>query len=346
MPNLQLERIVLVYEEALDEGGLPIADGLAVEGVLLGGAPVDLDVLIGVVQHDVGIGLGDGQRADLLLGGPARRDGGHGPGLEADLHVGHVGLTGMDGAAQAVHATRLAIHQPQHDVDVMDHEIHDHGVVLHPGYERPEAARLDEDGLLHDLAKLLDGAVEALHVADVEDPPVLAGHAEELLGLFQRRGHRFLHEDVHAGLQEIAGDLEVAVGGDGHRGDVDQTREVAMARHRTCPVLPGDLVGPLGVRVADGDEVHVPQLGEGQDVILPHVPCPYHAGPQPAVLRCAYHTRSSLSGSSRPGSARCAPGMMPRWEPSTKATSLATMGSPPSSILMRAMAVPGASPER
>ena len=100
----------------------------------------------------------------------------------------------MHGGALRGELHRGRVHQVQDDVDVVDHEIHDHGVVLHPGHEGPEAARLDENGLLHDLAELRDGAVEALHVADVEHPPVLACHAEEFFGLLQRRGHRFLHE--------------------------------------------------------------------------------------------------------------------------------------------------------
>src|SRR5262245_57691926 len=119
-----------------------------------------------------------------------------------------------------------------------------------------------------------------------------------------------------------------------------------MTRHRARAVLPGDEGGPLRVCVADGDQVHVPQLGEGEDVVLPHVSRAHHARTQPPVLRCAYHTRSSLSVSSCPDLAARPPGTMPRREPSTKATSFATRGSPPSSVLMRAMAVAGARPER
>ena len=119
--------------------------------------------------------------------------------------------------------------------------VHDHRVVLDARDEWPEPPGLDEDGLLHDLPQLLHGAVEPLDVADVEDAALLARHPEELLRFFQGRRHGLLHEDVHAGLEEVARDLEMPLGGDGHGGDVHESRELAMAGHRACPVLGGDL---------------------------------------------------------------------------------------------------------
>jgi hypothetical protein len=46
MADLQLQGVLLVHQQVLHEGGLAVADGLAVERVLLRGAPVDLDVLV------------------------------------------------------------------------------------------------------------------------------------------------------------------------------------------------------------------------------------------------------------------------------------------------------------
>src|SRR5439155_1696777 len=64
--DLELQRIVLVDEQVLDEGGLAVADRLPVRLRFLGGPPVDLDVLHQIIEDDVGVGLRDGQRADLL----------------------------------------------------------------------------------------------------------------------------------------------------------------------------------------------------------------------------------------------------------------------------------------
>jgi len=60
-----------VDEQPLDERGLAVADGLAVERVLLGDPAMDLDVLVRVVEEDVSVGLGDGEGADLFFRGAA-----------------------------------------------------------------------------------------------------------------------------------------------------------------------------------------------------------------------------------------------------------------------------------
>src|SRR5713101_2075416 len=344
--DLQLERVVLVDEEALDEGRLPVADRLAVERVFLRGAPVDLDVLIGVVQDDVGVWLGDRQRADLLFRGAARGDGRHGAGIEEDLHVGDVGLARMDGAPEGVHPARLAVDQAEHDVDVVDHEVHHDRVVLHARYEGPQPPGLDQDGPLDDLAQLLHRPVEALHVAHVEHPPTMARHAKELLGLFQRGGHRLFDEHVHARLEQVAGDLEVPLRRNGHRRDVDEPGQLLVGCDGPRPVLRGDLAGPRRIGVADRHELDVPQLRQRENVVLAHVPRAHHAGADASVVRHVYHTRSSLSASAPVVSSSRDAGTIPRLEPSMNSTSRATSGWPPSSALTLEVAAPGPRPDR
>ena len=131
---------------------------------------------------------------------------------------------------------RLAVHEAEHDVDVVDHEVHDHGVVLHARHEGAEAPRLDEDGPLDDLAQLLHGAVEALDVADVEHAVRLARDPEQLLGLLEGRRHRLLDEHVHARLEQVARHLEVPLGRHRDRGEVDRARRArGGSRTRGAP---------------------------------------------------------------------------------------------------------------
>ncbi len=59
MKDLELERVVFVHLDVLDEGSAPVADRLTVERVLLRRAAVDPDVLLGVIQNDVGVRLRD-----------------------------------------------------------------------------------------------------------------------------------------------------------------------------------------------------------------------------------------------------------------------------------------------
>src|SRR2546422_4326415 len=53
--DLELERVVFVHLHVLDEGGSPVADRLPVECVLLRSSAMDPNVLLRVVQDDVGV---------------------------------------------------------------------------------------------------------------------------------------------------------------------------------------------------------------------------------------------------------------------------------------------------
>jgi hypothetical protein len=325
MTDLQLQGVVLVDEEVLHERGLAVADRLTVERVLLGGPAVDLDVLVRVVEQDVGVGLGDGERADLLLGGPAGRDGGHGSRVEHDLHGGHVGDRRVHRRADRGDLAGLAVDQVQHDVDVVDHQVHHHRVVLHARHERAQAPRLDQDGPLHDLAQLLHCAVEPLDVTDVEHPVLLARDPEQLLGLLERGGHGFFDQHVRARLEQIARHREVLLGGHRHRGEVDEAGELAVVAEGARPVGGGHALGPLEVDVHHPDQLHVPDLGEGENVVLAHVAGPHH---RPAKLGLAVlaHEISSGSASARARAPASAAGTMPRLDCSTNSTRRATSG--------------------
>ena len=61
----------------------------------------------------------------------------------------------------------------------------------------------DEAGLAELLLEGRDGGIEALEVADLQHPLVLAGQGDQRLGLLQRGGHRFLDEDVGFVAKEI-----------------------------------------------------------------------------------------------------------------------------------------------
>jgi hypothetical protein len=161
----------------------------------------------------------------------------------------------------------------------VDHEVHDHRVLRYPGGEGAEAPRLHEDGALHDLPQLLNGAVEALDVPHVEHTIAGAGHPEELLGLLQGRRHRFLDEHVHARLEELARDLEVLLGRHRHRRDVDEARQLAIVAKGPGAVGRGQVLGAREVNVHDPDQIHVPELHQGEDVVLTHVAGADHARP-------------------------------------------------------------------
>ena len=166
---------------------------------------------------------------------------------------------------------RLGVDQPQHDVDVVDHQVHHDGVLLDPRHEGAKPSRLDEDRPVHDVADLLHGAVEALDVPDVQDGRARARDPEQLARLFQGRRHRLLDEHAHARLEQVLRHREVRVGGHGHARHVDPPDQLPVVRERERVVLGGHAPRALEVGVDDADEVDVPQLGVDERVVLPHV---------------------------------------------------------------------------
>ena len=205
----------------------------------------------------------------------------------------------MHGGAHRGDLSRLAVHEAERDVDVVDHEVHDHGVVLDARHEGPEAPRLDEDGPLDDLSQLLNGPVEALHVPDVENPVGLARDAEQLLGLLEGRRHRLLDEHVRPRLEQVARRLEVAIGRHGDRREVDQARELPVARERGDAVRSGDAPCLGQIRVDDAHEIHAPELGEGKNMILPHVPRADDGAADARVGRWGHRMVSSIPAGPR-----------------------------------------------
>src|SRR6267142_443717 len=338
--DLQLERVVPVHLEVLHEGGAAIADGAAGHRVFLGGALVDVDVLLGVVEHDVGVGLGDGQRADLLLGRPARRDGGDGAGGEADLHGGHVGDLAVHGGALGGQPHGGRVHQVQHDVDVVDHEIHHHGVLLHARDEGPQPPRLDEDGRGDEMLELVDGAVEALHVPHVQDGPAGLGDLEQLPRLLQRGRHRLLHQHADAGLQQVARHVEVLLGGHRHAGHVHLADQVAVVAEGVRLVLRRDGAGAVSVDVGHADQLDARQLRVDEHVVLAHV-----AGADDTGADGWGHRHQELTSSGAAVS-RGAPHMPWRVAPAMKSISASTGAHLSTSASMRSTARLGASPLR
>src|SRR5207245_2456161 len=134
----------------------------------------------------------------------------------------------VDRGPRGGETARRRIDEPQHDVEVVDHQVHHHAVLLHARGEGPEATRLDQDRALDDLLELLHRAVDPLDVTDVQDGAALPGDREELARLLDRRSRRLLDEDAHARLQEIGGDLEMLLGRHRHAREIDLADQLAM----------------------------------------------------------------------------------------------------------------------
>ena len=180
---------------------------------------------------------------------------------------------------------------------------------------------------------------------DVQDGARAVGDREQLARLLQRGGHRFLDQYADAGLQQVAGHVEVLLGRHRHADHVDQADQLTMVAEGTRLVATGDRRRPVAVDVGHADEVGVRQLGVDEHVVLTHVTGAHHAGPQPSVHRHQSATPSaSATGSSIPP--RGGPHIPWRIAPPMKSMSSSTGPQAGTSSRIRSTARLGASPLR
>ena len=85
----------------------------------------------------------------------------------------------MDPRARRRDPPDLAVHQPEHDVHVVDHEVHDHVDVGGACLEAAQAVRLDEARVGGVFAQETDGGVEPLQEAGLEDEAAGVGQGFE-----------------------------------------------------------------------------------------------------------------------------------------------------------------------
>src|SRR5215475_9048623 len=149
--DLELEGIVFMYENALDQGFLLVAQLAASEAMLGGTLSVDADILIGIIEQNILIALSHRQRADLLLRGPAGSDRGQAATGKPDLHVRHIFDIGRYRGAHGANAMRAGANEIEHDVEVMNHQVEHDPIVFDTCLEGTHAPALDENRVSDDV---------------------------------------------------------------------------------------------------------------------------------------------------------------------------------------------------
>ena len=221
-----------------------------------------------------------------------------------------------DRDAGGPHVAHVGAHELEHEVEVVDHEVENDGDVRAARLERGEAVDLEEARLVQVRRRRPHGAVEPLHVPDLQHHPALRRAAHELL----RGGHgireRLFHQQRDPALEHR--EPHGRVGGGRHRdrhrvhpleqrAERRQGRRVELLRHL------GRARRILVVDAGERDARHAPQQ--------PRVVEPERSGADDA------HPHRRRAHTSTP---RCDPSMNFR-----KCSTSATAGSSP-----RAFAIP------
>ena len=146
-----------------------------------------------------------------------------------------------------------AVHQRQHQVEVVDHQVEDHRHVGAARLERRDAGGLDIERRADAAGQRAVRGGEPLQVPDLQHAVAGGGQGGEVVGLGQRGGDRLFHQHVLAGPQRGGGQGVVRLG----RGGDDQ-RVAGLQQGGKVQVggagLPADGAGALGVEVVHADQ--------------------------------------------------------------------------------------------
>jgi hypothetical protein len=129
----------------------------------------DEHLLAAVVEGNILPGLEETQFADALSGNPAGGEVGHAAGLELQTNVGDVGLAGKNGQTHGANFLHRRFHQPEHDVEIVNHEIENHVLIERTWSENAQPVNFKKHGLSDERRGGPDGRIEAFQVPDLAD---------------------------------------------------------------------------------------------------------------------------------------------------------------------------------
>src|SRR5207248_1470323 len=144
--------------------------------------------------------------ARLLETDTACREVGNASVFEFDSGIRDVRLLRQHGNADSTNFANRRGYQAENDVDVMNHEIENDVDVEASRSKCGKPMDLEKLRLRGGLTGCSNDGIEPLHMADLKGALVSAGRIDQRTGLFERRGHRLLDENIDAMLKEVHAD--------------------------------------------------------------------------------------------------------------------------------------------
>jgi hypothetical protein len=174
---------------------------------------------------------------------------------KTEAGVGDVLAFAQDGNADGIDAGDGRFDEGEDDVEIVDHEVEDDADVGAARWVGRKAMGLDEAWFGGDAFHVAEGGVEAFDVADLKDEAILLGNLDEFGGLGGGFGHGLLDEEMLAGGEELARDVEVGVRGRDDAERVGTGEGGFEGREDLRAALGGDLLGGGGVRIVNAGEL-------------------------------------------------------------------------------------------
>src|SRR5690606_19697385 len=233
-------------------------------------AAVNQDLAAGKVGERAGVVGAHVQAAFRCGAGAACGEAGDAAVGEVQAGIGDIPVPGDDVYAARLDVGDGRVHQRQHHVDVVDHEIEYHADVAAAAAPAGQATRLDVTRRGQVALQFADGAVEALQVAGLQHEMAQVGFVHQLAGGTRRGGEGFLDQQMRAGAQQRHCARLVRMRGNDDAGDVWRVGGIDALEARYAGKLARGKAQARGVAVDDGDQLD----GRMQPVL---------AGMQPSV---------------------------------------------------------------
>ena len=129
--------------------------------------------------------LEEAQLAHPLGADPAGGEVGDASGIKFHAHVGDIHLGRENGQADGANLLHWRIHEGEHDVEVVDHEVEHHVHVERARGEDAQPMHFEKHGLSDERHGGAHRRIEPLQLADLRDALLLLSNADEFVGFFQ-----------------------------------------------------------------------------------------------------------------------------------------------------------------
>ena len=129
---------------------------------------VDVRFLLDIIQRDISIFLKKTDFAHDVFRNAARRQIAHASVLKDQPYAGDIFKRCQDAGADGVDLPNGGRNEPQDNVDIVDHQIHDDADVQRTVGKFIQAVAFNEKGIVRKVFDRLKGGVEALDVSNLE----------------------------------------------------------------------------------------------------------------------------------------------------------------------------------
>ena len=218
------------------------------------------------------------EAADLAMAHLAGREAGHNAVLKTEGGVDVIDRTVRRTTPGGSKPNHRSLGQFQHQIEVMDHQIKNHGDVIGAVGMGAVSAPFEHHHLLirHHLDQLTESGVEALDMSDLQEAACPLGGRDQLRRLVLTGGDRLFNQHMLSRLQTGEAHGMVQQGRHRNADGLHLLEHGPVIGEPTAAELLNRQLAAIGIRIGHPDEVGVAQQAEHPRMVPTHVADPDH----------------------------------------------------------------------